>query len=127
MAADPSTQLQQIASVGTIDKVTPGQVNGQPATEYLITVDTQKLLASKALAPQLRQYISGSGAKLPPTIKCDTWINSDNLPVKLDINEVISIQGRTIPVTVDMTYTDWGAPVTITVPSPDEVGPLPAH
>lgn len=128
-SADPSKALEQISSAGTIDQATPDQVNGQPATRYVITVNTQKLLNSSYISPQMRQLLeSAQGvSKLPPTMTYSVWINSDNLPAKMDLTENLTVRGHAVNVTIDMTYTDWGAPVNITVPSPDEVGPLPGH
>lgn len=127
--ADPSKALQQISSAGTIDQVTPDQVNGQPATRYRITVNTQKLLNSNFISPQMRQLLESAQAvsKLPPSMTYDVWISADNLPAKMDLTEDLTVQGKKVDVSIVMTYSDWGAPVTITVPSPAEVGPLPSR
>ena len=125
--ADPSAILQQITAAATIDQVSKEQVAGQPATHYVLTVDTAKLLASKAVTPQLRQLVSGSGITMPPTITYDMWVDADNLPVRFTYSENVTVRQATTKFTVDMTYTGWGQPVTIQTPPADQVGPLPAH
>jgi len=127
--ADPSQALQQIASAGKIDQATPDQVNGQPATRYVITVNTQKLLNSNFISPQMRQLLESAQnvSKLPPSLTYDVWISSDNLPAKMDLTEDLTVRGNAVHVSVDMTYSDWGAPVSITAPPADQVGPLPGH
>lgn len=120
---DPTKAIGQLAGAGTITATGKDTVNGQPATKYAITVDTQKLLNSKLIAPQLKQELQQAGVNLPPTLNYTMWLNSDNLPVKLTVAEKIA--GQQINVTV--TYSDWGQPVTITAPPADQVGPLPGQ
>jgi hypothetical protein len=120
---DPTKMLSELAPVATITKSGKDTVDGQPATRYAISVDTQKLLKSPLVAPQLRQTFSASGAKLPAHMNYVMWLNSTNLPVKFTLNETVS--GQQIAVTAN--YTDWGQPVSITAPPADQVGPLPTH
>ncbi len=124
---DPSKTLTQIQSAGTITRTSADQVDGQPATHYVISVNTAKLLASPAVTPQLRQLVSGSGVTMPATIVYDVWINSTNLPVRVGFSENVTRAGTSTKVTVDMTYTQWGAPVHIQAPPADQIGPLPSH
>lgn len=125
--ADPSQVIQQIQGAGTITGTSKEQVDGQQATHYSITVDTAKLLASKALSPQLRQTLTSSGVKLPAHMDYQVWVNSDNLPVQLKVTETVTAPQLSTPQTVAMTmnYTDWGQPVSITAPAADQVGPMP--
>jgi hypothetical protein len=75
----------------------------------------------------LRQLISGSGVTMPATIVYDVWINSTNLPIRVAFTENVTRAGTATKVTVDMTYTQWGAPVRIQAPPADQIGPLPTH
>jgi hypothetical protein len=121
--ADPSRTLAQIQAAGTITRTSADQVDGRPATHYAISVNTAKLLASSAVTPQLRQLISGSAARLPATIGYDVWIDSAGLPVKIAFNE--NVTGA--KTTITMTYSQWGAPVSIQAPPADQIGALPGH
>ncbi len=127
--ADPSKTLAQIQSAGTITQTSSDQVDGQPATHYVISVNTAKLMASKAVTPQLRQLVSGSGVQLPATIGYDVWLNSANLPVRVSFSEQVTVSrtGRTTKFVVNMTYSQWGAPVSIQAPPADQVAALPSH
>jgi hypothetical protein len=123
--ADPSRTLAQIRTAGTITRTSKDQVDGQPTTHYVISVDTAKLMASKAVTPQLRQLVSGSGVRMPATIGYDVWINSANLPVRISFSE--NVAGSTTKTAITMTYRQWGAPVSIQAPPADQVGALPTH
>lgn len=120
---DPSQSLSQLVGSATITRRSQDTVNGQPATRYDISVDTQKMLHSKLVTPQLRQLLATSGASLPPHFTEVMWLNSDNLPVKFTLTEKVA--GQQVHVTA--TYTDWGGPVDITAPPADQIGPLPTH
>lgn len=120
---DPTKAISQLVGAGTITKVTPTTVDGQPATDYAITVDTQKLMNSSLVSPQLKQELTQMGVNLPKTLNYQMWLNSQNLPVKLIVQE--TVEGQQVDVTV--TYTDWGAPITINPPPADQIGSLPGQ
>lgn len=122
-SVDPTKSLAQLTGAATITKRSQTTVNGQPATRYVLSVDTQKLLHSKLVTPAMRQLIGSAGASLPPHFTEILWLNSDNLPVKTTVSEKVAGQ----QVSVVATYTDWGGPVDITAPPADQVGPLPTH
>lgn len=122
---DPSGILNQISALATI---TQRNVD-QGMTHYRLTADTAKLFASKAVTPQLRMLIGGLGVRMQPATTYDVWINSANLPVRLAFSETTAV-GRTgarTTIAVDITYTDWGKPVTIQAPPADQIGPVPTH
>jgi hypothetical protein len=56
-----------------------------------------------------------------------TYAASTNLPVRVGFSENVTRAGTTTKLTVNMTYTQWGAPVRIQAPPADQIGPLPAH
>jgi hypothetical protein len=125
---DPSQILSQIADYGKIVSHSQATVAGQPATHYVVSVDTAKMVRSPKLTPQMKQMLSTAGAALPPTLDYDIWINSDNLPVKFSMDEKVTVKGSAPQqVSVTGTYTDWGKPVDISAPPASEVGPLPSH
>jgi hypothetical protein len=124
---DPGGMLDKIKEFATIRQSNPDTVDGQPATHYALTVDTQKMLNSSAVTPQMRQALQSSGAKLPATIPYDIWVNSQNLPVKFTMTEPVQTQQGSQTISVTMTFTDWGQPVTITAPPADQVGPMPTN
>jgi hypothetical protein len=122
-SVDPTKMLTELAPVATITKSGKDTVAGQPATRYAISVDTAKLLKSPLITPQVRKLFNSSGAKLPAHINYVMWLDTDNLPVRFTVTEVVS--GQQIAITAN--YTDWGRPVSIQAPPADQVGPLPTH
>jgi hypothetical protein len=125
---DPSQILSQIAPGGKILSHSQATVDGQPATHYVVSVDTAKMLQSPKITPQMKQMLQTEGAALPPTLNYDIWINSDNLPVKFSLKENVTIKGSAPQqVAIVGTYTDWGKPVDISAPPASQVGPLPSH
>jgi hypothetical protein len=124
---NPAAAIAQIKGAGTITSTSKEQLDGLPTTQYTIRVDTAKLLASKAISPQLRQTLTASGVKMPAHMDYQLWVNSDNLPVQFKVAETITTTQSATPQTIDITtnYTEWGQPVTITAPAADQVGPLP--
>jgi hypothetical protein len=122
-STNPVQTISQLVDAGTITSKTPDTLNGAPTTRYVIRVDTQKLLNSRAISLQLKQQLSSAAASLPPTIDYTMWLNSQNLPVKLTTSEKMASQ----QINVTVTYSDWGQPITITPPPADQIGPLPTH
>lgn len=122
---DPTQTLSAIAPFGTITASRPDTVDGAPATDYTIAVDTTKLLHSNRATPQVRQMLDASGMQLPPRLNFDIWINSANLPVRYAMREQVTTStSGPVTVTMDFSYTDWGKPVSIQAPPADQVGTL---
>jgi hypothetical protein len=127
--ADPSKAIEQIGSAGTITSTSKDQVDGAPATHYVISVDTAKLMASTSITPAMRQLFGGSGVKLPAHVDYELWVDRNSLPVRLAFTETVTAPKSTTPqkVSMNMEYTDWGQPVTINAPAADQVGPMPGR
>lgn len=122
--ADPTQLLNQISAAGTIKSVTHETLNGQPVTHYSITVDVQKMAESMTGADQSeKQALSQLGIS---TMPFNIWVNSDNLPVKITTSVAFAdpTSGQSQQVQVQVAYTDWGKPVTITAPPAGEVTTL---
>jgi hypothetical protein len=126
-SVDPTKMLSQIAPYGTITRSAKVTVDGRPATQYTISVDTAKLMASRTITPQTRQVLDSSGAKLPAHVDYDLSLNSANLPVRLSFSENVTAKGKSTQIATTMTYSDWGQPVSIQVPAADQVGPPPSN
>lgn len=121
--SDPSKTLEMIQENGKIKNVTQTTIDGQPATTYEVELDFKKL-AEKM------------GQTLPGDIKIDAIpmkvsLNSDNLPVQIEMDmgammkQIGEQTGQTMPGMEDAKmvakYTNWGEPVNIQAPPPDQV------
>lgn len=122
---DPTKMLSMIAPFATITGARPDTVAGAPATEYMISVDTAKMLHSSIVTPQMRSLLNNSNVQLPAKLNYELWFNSADLPVKLVLVEPVSVTGSGAQtVTVTMTYANWGQPLNIQAPPADQVGSL---
>lgn len=87
-------------------------VDGVATTRYAVTVD-----AAKALAAQGLDSLVPSAGKSPKVVY-DLWVDDDDLVRKLAM--------KTGSASVQMTFSAYGEPVTITAPPASEVGKSPA-
>ncbi|HEX3589583.1 MAG TPA: hypothetical protein VHV74_08115 [Pseudonocardiaceae bacterium] len=124
--ADPSQLLKQIASAGTITKVSHETLNGQPVTHYAITVDVAKMAQTMTGNAQEKQALSQLGIS---TMPFDIWVDSNNLPMKIVTKVAYDnpVSGGSEAVSIQVNYSNWGQPVTISAPPSSEVGELGGH
>jgi hypothetical protein len=122
---DPSSYLESLRGVtGDPEEVGTEVVRGVETTHYSVSMDPAAALADvpeeqrDLLEAQLGQLGDG-------TISVDVWVDADGLPRRLvmDLSEMFSSMGMGAEASTVMTveYFDYGAPVDIQVPSPDEV------
>jgi len=125
---DPSKYLEQIQEAGTITKSEQTTLNGEPATHYWIDLDFAKALDKLAESGYPREMLDVLKGK-SGTIPMELWLNADQLPMKITENlgammKAVGAPAELSDMVMTMTYTDWGAPVTVTAPSADQVGEL---
>ncbi|WP_246272522.1 hypothetical protein [Amycolatopsis acididurans] len=125
---DPSKYLDQIQEAGTIKRNEQTTLDGQPVTHYWIDVDLTKVmnkLADSGYPQEMLDLLKGKTGTIP----LELWLNQDLLPVKIteDLGSMMKAMGapsQLTDMTMTMTYTDWGTPVTLTAPPADQVGDL---
>lgn len=109
--ADPTQQVEALK--GAIASVkqsgSPETVDGVEAQKYVVTVDTAKLGGA------LKSQLGSTGASLPKTITYTYWVDGDDLVRKVDAD----VSGAK----VDMTFSHWGEPVTVTAPPAGDILP----
>ncbi|MEC3981613.1 hypothetical protein [Amycolatopsis sp. H20-H5] len=118
--SDPTKQLDQLKSAGTLTGVTEEQVNGEQTTHYAITVDVRKM-ADSVTDPTAKQLVLAAAAQGIDHYPVDMWVNSAHLPVK----EVIDMPAAAGRQTTTVNYSDWGGPVDIQAPPADQIGTIP--
>lgn len=122
--ADPSQMIKNMEAGGTLTGTDTEQLGGESTTHYKITVDIDKMIANET-DPSMKQLlgmVEQQGLKSYPV---DVWLDSHGLPVQTKIN-MPALSGAPGSGGVStITYTNWGAPVTITAPPADQVGTMP--
>ncbi|WP_146929878.1 hypothetical protein [Cellulomonas xylanilytica] len=90
------------------------QLDGVTTQPYDVVVDTSKLAGQAA-----EQFASAaeSGVEIPAQITYRYWIGTDQLPRKLTLDMLGSH--------IEMSFSNWGGPVTIEAPPADQVTAAP--
>ncbi|MFC8732060.1 LppX_LprAFG lipoprotein [Luteimicrobium sp. NPDC057192] len=109
--ADPTQQLEGLkGAITSLEKSgSPEKVDGVDAQKYVLTVDTTKLGGA------LKSQVGAAGASLPKTITYTYWVDSDDLMRKVEAD----VAGAK----VEMHFSHWGEPVTITAPPKSDILP----
>jgi hypothetical protein len=113
-AADSLEAL--VPALVSVEKSGPEEeIDGVSTQPYDVVVDT-----SKITGPAAEQFASAaaSGVEVPAQITYTYWIGADQLPRKLSMDM--------LGTTVEMTFSNWGGPVTIEAPPADQVTAAPA-
>ena len=117
---DMLANLDVLSAVGQhVEKVGRENVHGVPTVHYRAALDLGRVAdrlppALQAQAAQLRAV----GAPGVP-IQVDVWLDDTGLPRRIE--EHLKVQGSAVTVTVEIS--DFGKPVVVSVPAPDDVVP----
>ncbi|HEX3784595.1 MAG TPA: hypothetical protein VHX38_33460 [Pseudonocardiaceae bacterium] len=125
-SADPANMIKNIEASGTLTKSDSEQLNGEQTTHYSITVNIDKMIANQTNAT-MKQLLGLAQQKGLTDYPVDVWLNSSGLPVQttIDMPSINMGAGASGGGLITVTYSNWGAPVTITPPPADQVGSLP--
>jgi hypothetical protein len=98
-------------AIDDFEAVGSEEIDGTTTTQYRITVDTQKVLAKTLGKDALPE---GSMGAMPPQLTYDIWVgDNDNLPRRIEFDAMGT--------SVVMNLTDWGKPVDVQAPPPNQV------
>jgi predicted small lipoprotein YifL len=117
-AVDPKQGLQQLLASSDTKKVGTDTIDGVETTHYRAVVDVAN--AAKLPAAQrraLRQFLKGMDGHAP----VDVWIDTDGRVRRESMNFNSGAGLQHTETSVTMNFTDFGAPVDVTVPAPAEV------
>lgn len=125
-AYDPSSFLDGLRGVtGDPERVGEEDVRGVATTHYTATMDMDRALAA---APEAqRDLLEAQLEQLGDAeVTMDVWVDGDGLlrRMEMDMGEMLAAMGTGGAATMTMELFDYGAPVDIQLPSPDEVTPL---
>ncbi|MFO7191271.1 hypothetical protein [Thermocrispum sp.] len=124
--SDPANTLEMIKENGKITSTEQTQVDGQPVTKYSVELDFGELAKKMGMGQQLPDGVTID------SVPMDVYLNSDNLPVQIEVNlgpvlaDVAKQAKEELPEGMESArmiakYSNWGEPVNIQVPSPDQV------
>jgi hypothetical protein len=129
-AQNPTSILDLLHSLGSVDTVGPETVDHVSTTHYRATIDLSKAAANLGSDGQaLVSRLLAHGA--PSSIPVDVWVGADGLVHKLTFNQTDG--NDSVGLTLDIS--DYGTPVTVTAPAASDtldatnlvgmMGPLP--
>jgi hypothetical protein len=121
--ADPTQMLKNLEAGGTLNGTDTEQLNGESTTHYKITVNIAKMIANQT-DPTMKQLLTMAEQAGLHDYPVEVWLDSHGLPVQTTIN--MPGIGASAGGLSTITYSNWGAPVSITPPPDDQVGSMPS-
>ncbi|HEV2780968.1 MAG TPA: LppX_LprAFG lipoprotein [Actinophytocola sp.] len=121
--SDPAKMLQQFVDAGEITATKQEDLNGRPTTHYTVTVDVTKAASAAGAEDIIEQAKKAGLDKLP----MDVWMDQEGLPARVAIAMTVKDpqSGQSTDVKVTADYSDWGKPVDVAAPAPDQVAEIP--
>lgn len=118
--ADPTQSFTQFGDAASIVGAAEDPLDGVRAIRYSIRVDVLKA-ATQENDPSLKQSLEQTAQKGMATVDSSLWLDAWNHPLRVYLRQQLPGAGGTY--TVDARYRDWGQPVQIAPPPPDQVAP----
>jgi hypothetical protein len=125
--SDPSKILDQVAKAGRIISSDQTDLNGEQVNHYKVELDVAKAIdqftgqVPAAARDQLNEKLKGKDIKIP----AELWLNKDNLPVQVTMDQGPMMQALGAPGSGDakftMKYSDWGTTVDVAAPPAEQV------
>lgn len=116
---DPLAMVKLLAKPQGVTKVGNDKIHGTDTTHYRVQLDPQRLAD---LGSQVSGFAVPPGAaEAVNNVTMDVWIDAANRPRRLRMG--LRVQSVSMEMRVDVR--DYGAPVTVTAPSPSDVTELP--
>ncbi|MDN5853339.1 MAG: LppX_LprAFG lipoprotein, partial [Actinomycetia bacterium] len=113
---DPNAMVEQMAgSMQNFEKTDETkEFDGVEATKYILTMDGQGM---SSMMESQSGMTGGTTAELPDEVQAEMWIDDENLLHKM----TMEIDEGSTPMSMEMTFSDWGEPVDIEAPGKDEI------
>ena len=115
----PTQGLDMLRSAGDFTNEGSETIDGVQTTHYHGTIDLEKIAASGGPAASAVQRLIQLGA--PTSEPMDVWIDGSGFVRQFEESYTQTIDGTASTVDMTMTMSDYGGPVQITVPPPDQV------
>lgn len=97
------------------------ELDGEQTTKYEVVTDPNKVV--KQADGDVKSRYGALAENMDGNVRTTLWVDSEDLPAKVEtVSPPMTMMGQEIPEsTVTVTYSDWGAPVDITVPPENKV------
>jgi hypothetical protein len=118
---NPVQELQTMLASQDLKDVGPATVDGRQTEHYSGTVDPQTAFTANGgtnglTAAQVQLLENGFKTAGITAEQIDVWVGSSGLPVEVKTGSTTKAGA----VSTDMTFSNWGAPVTLTAPPADQ-------
>jgi hypothetical protein len=113
---NPAMMAKAFRAMTSLQRIGTAKVQGVETTHYAVTVDTAKVLRLLQTRSPLGNSASEARKYLPKTFRYDVWLDASQRPVR--------IKGAYSGVSVDMTFTSWGKPVSVHAPPASQVSKI---
>ena len=118
--ADPTQSFTQFGDAAQIVQSAEDPLDGVPAVRYQIRVDIAKAAALEG-DPTLKLELEQTVQRGMAIVDSSLWLDARNRPLRVLLQQPMPAGQGTY--TVDARYRDWGLPVEISPPPPDQVAP----
>jgi hypothetical protein len=124
-------QLQIFAQQGnSVIPLGPSTINGQAVAGYQVTLSQKSIHAAYqrleaqggASAAAVKTFLQNDGSISTPVIKL--WMGTNHLLVSEEFDVSLSAGGTSVITEMTMDFSDYGLPVSISAPAPNEVTSL---
>lgn len=129
-SSDPSALLEMLRGVaGDVEEIGTADVRGVPTTGYRATISLAKALEEMPAEQREQMGSQFDGLDLGSAqLPVEVWVDDNGLPrrVTMTFGDLMPLEGLGAGGSMEMRmeFFDYGEPVTIEVPSPDEVTPM---
>jgi hypothetical protein len=120
---DPTSTLEVLRGAGEVTEIGREKIDGVETTRYRVKIDIDKALTQ--LTPERREQLRSVFEQLKSSgASTEVWIDDTQLPRRF--KSIFNIEGTapgvsSFKMTNSMDFLDYGKPVSIDVPSDDEV------
>lgn len=125
--SSPVTMLQNLRAAGDLKRIGTETVRGARTTHYHVVVDLRRV--AQTVPKRLRERIRASMEKViemtgQARVPEDVWIGADGLVRRFQFEQRLPLGTTRGKLRMRMDLYDFGRPVTVTVPSADQVTDL---
>ncbi|MEC3980685.1 hypothetical protein [Amycolatopsis sp. H20-H5] len=124
---DAERTLGQVKKAGKLTKAEQGDLTGTTAEHYWLDIDLEKLGTElpAGLSTDAINQLRGKVGHFP----LELWLNKNNEPLQITLNlsPILTAAGAPDGASAKITtnYKNWGTPVDVNPPPPNQIGTLP--
>lgn len=118
--SSPDAYLDQLLAIAAdVETVGADEVDGVSTTHYRATVDLASAMSQPRYTDeQVQEAMDALGVEYEPM---HVWVDSDHLVRKMTFGTEMDMGGATMRMDFTMRFYDFGAPIDIEIPDPEDV------